>query len=833
MNTRDILFRSASLAVLATGLVWSAAAQDAEAPAPEASDDEGEPILRAEKIVVQGEIGYRNRSEETVPTLQYGEDYFQRFEPLTAGDALKRVPSVTFLSDVIESDGARLRGLAPGYTQILINGEKVPGSNADRSFFMDRIPAELIDRVEIVRSSSARRSGDALAGTLNIVLRDGYELDGGYVRAGALYFDDGELKPSFGGVYGGEVGPGRILLGANVQGRYNPKLKDSIRFEDLDDDERPPNSYSVTRRGQDLWFANREDQTDTRDGTDYSFNVDYAIDEDDYEFQIGGFAVYTDREETERSFEYRDPRLTAGATPLPDGGDFDTEYSGLLTDNSNVNGIEQTNYAVRSSYERDWSLGDTEFRVGFASFEDEQWEYEAEFDFEDFVADGDPAVLEGEYQNLSIVDEELSFEINHEFDLSDGIEMEFGVFWQQKDRETDIDVAEDEAEIDSFSSYDQFSQRPEDFELSYDEFEPIPGGLSTIEENRLDVFALLEGESGSFAWEAGVRYETTDVDIVDMTADDEFQNTSNDYDIFLPSAHVKYDVTNADRFTASVARTVRRPNFDRLSPAFLDGEYGDNDFIGNPFLKPETAWGIDVGYERRLGAAGVFGVNVFYRDITDLIELQNTLEPSEEALDSFDEDVEEFLEDNPGATPDDPDYPVFEPDSFVYTAGNTGDGYVYGIEFDLSTPLTVIGLDNTGLFANLSLLDSEVTDFAGDRRFNGQSDYVYNFGFIQDLPALNAAFGATYRKQGDAFFRVEAEEVQTSYGADLEIFVEKSIGDSFTVRFVGSNLLNASKDEIFDKFDNVGDQFDLSYDEYELETEEAGPVFQIMARLAF
>ena len=91
------------------------------------------------------------------------------------------MPSVAFLSDVLESDGVRLRGLDPGYTQILINGERVPGAGVDRSFFVDRIPAELIERVEVVRSSSANRSGDAVAGAINIVLRDALSLDGGYV----------------------------------------------------------------------------------------------------------------------------------------------------------------------------------------------------------------------------------------------------------------------------------------------------------------------------------------------------------------------------------------------------------------------------------------------------------------------------------------------------------------------------------------------------------------------------------------------------------------------------------------------------------------------------
>ena len=118
-----------------------------------------------------------------------------------------------------------MRGLSPAYTKVLINGEEVPGAGADRSFFVDRIPAELIERVEIIRSPSANRSADAIAGTLNIVLRDGYSLDGGYLRAGGLRYDDGEFKESLGGVYGTELGGGRLLLGANLQGRYNPRKR--------------------------------------------------------------------------------------------------------------------------------------------------------------------------------------------------------------------------------------------------------------------------------------------------------------------------------------------------------------------------------------------------------------------------------------------------------------------------------------------------------------------------------------------------------------------------------------------------------------------------------
>ena len=65
-----------------------------------------------------GEIPFRNRSDSIEPILEFDAEFFQRFEPLTAGDALRRVPSITFLSDVLESDGPRLRGLAPGYAQL-------------------------------------------------------------------------------------------------------------------------------------------------------------------------------------------------------------------------------------------------------------------------------------------------------------------------------------------------------------------------------------------------------------------------------------------------------------------------------------------------------------------------------------------------------------------------------------------------------------------------------------------------------------------------------------------------------------------------------------------
>ncbi len=170
---------------------------------------------------------------------------------------------------------------------------------------------------------------------------------------------------------------------------------------------------------------------------------------------------------------------------------------------------------------------------------------------------------------------------------------------------------------------------------------------------------------------------------------------------------------------------------------------------------------------------------------------------------------------------------------FILQPRNAGSGKAYGVEFDLSASLGFLGLPDTGVFGNLSLIDSKITDRFGERRFNGQSKYVYNFGFIQNLRKAAAAFGATYRKQGTAKDRIEGEEITTSYGADLEVFVEKRIGDRVTIRFVGSNLLDGAKEETFNKFTTIANQQNRVFDEYELERETAGPVFQVIGRFAF
>jgi outer membrane receptor protein involved in Fe transport len=574
------------------------------------------------------------------------------------------------------------------------------------------------------------------------------------MRAGAILFPDDEIGGTFGAVYGGALGEGRFLLGASVQDRRNPKNKYSQRFDE------PGGTLD-----------NTEVQTDVRDGRDYSVNAAWEAPVVGGRLDLSGVFVRTDRIQDEDSIEY-------------DGG-VETEAN-LLTINDNDVDIRTDNLALRARYARDMFGGETRLKLGYASFDDAQTEFENEAEY---LRDGLPFPEEdrftAEFEIRDLMDEEISGAVEHTRALGEALELEFGVQAVSKEREAVTDIADRVRFNIPNAPAPRPAQPPFVFTTT----------RYAIEETRIDPYVMLSGDMGALKWEAGLRYEATDATIAGI---------ETDYAELLPSASLRYRLSDTDRLTLSVARTVRRPDFDDLAPTTLQEERGDNDFRGNPFLRPELAWGVDAGFERRLGRRGVVGFNVFYRDITDLIE-----------------DVNTGIEGSGG------------PGTFIESIDNVGDGEVYGVEFDLSTPLDFIGMETTGVFLNASWLDSKVEDVLGERRFNDQSDYVVNFGFTHDIPTWGAAIGASWRKQGDAFGRVWAREVRTSYGADLEIFVEKRLFANTVVRLAGSNLLDSSKDEVFDKFDDQDDQIARDYDEYELETESAGPVWQLVMRVAF
>jgi len=125
-------------------------------------------------VVVTGEAeraAQRERRLAPVARLVFDEAQVERFGDATVGDVLRRLPGMTFSGPAGVVKDIRLRGLDKGNTLFLINGQPVPAATKDRQFQVDRLPADMIERIEIVRSPSASMDADGIGGAINIVLK--------------------------------------------------------------------------------------------------------------------------------------------------------------------------------------------------------------------------------------------------------------------------------------------------------------------------------------------------------------------------------------------------------------------------------------------------------------------------------------------------------------------------------------------------------------------------------------------------------------------------------------------------------------------------------------
>jgi outer membrane receptor protein involved in Fe transport len=135
-------------------------------PKPPASATEA---AAAQQVEVNGSAGqYDPRRDDTAAKIVVTQEELARYGDSTLADVLKRQPGITVSGGNAGRGGGeiRMRGLGAGYTQILLNGEPAPPG-----FTLDSLPPSQVERIEIVRAATAEFSTQAIAGTINIVLK--------------------------------------------------------------------------------------------------------------------------------------------------------------------------------------------------------------------------------------------------------------------------------------------------------------------------------------------------------------------------------------------------------------------------------------------------------------------------------------------------------------------------------------------------------------------------------------------------------------------------------------------------------------------------------------
>ena len=198
MPYRKLLLNVLIICVLAPGV----AAQENEVDPTEA------PTRLEEIVVIGSRILGRSITDSPVPVDLIKQEDMRNTGQLEVGRAIQRlIPSFNFSSSTI-SDGsdavrpATLRGMGPDQVLVLLNGKRRHGSaliHVNRSVGrgtagtdMNAIPMGAIKRIEVLRDgASAQYGSDAIAGVINVILKDDYE--GGFrTNYGTTYKGDGD-----------------------------------------------------------------------------------------------------------------------------------------------------------------------------------------------------------------------------------------------------------------------------------------------------------------------------------------------------------------------------------------------------------------------------------------------------------------------------------------------------------------------------------------------------------------------------------------------------------------------------------------------------------------
>ncbi|TFG82702.1 MAG: ligand-gated channel protein, partial [Chromatiales bacterium] len=311
----------------------------------------GAPAWAAEEIMVEiVTIGTRTAGrtvdESPVPVDLLSSEALTKTGQTEVGRMLQSLaPSFNFSSSTI-SDGtdslrpATLRGLGPDQTLVLVNGKRRHGSalvhvntsvgRGTAGTDLNAIPASSIKRIEILRDGAAAQYGsDAIAGVINIVLKDNSE--GGQISTSYGQYSKGDGETFVASLNQGlEIGDGGSLnldVEYRNRGRTNRAgLTGTCQYVGSCSD--IGGGVMQTTDAREIIFNRQNFRIGDAESDQFSAVANFSIPiVDDVELYL--FSTYSDTDSTSGGFYRRanQPELNPvfefdGTTPVNDGDAF-------------------------------------------------------------------------------------------------------------------------------------------------------------------------------------------------------------------------------------------------------------------------------------------------------------------------------------------------------------------------------------------------------------------------------------------------------------------------------------------------------------------------------
>ncbi len=495
----------------------------------------------------------------------------------TVSDALSNVPSVT-----VDVDGAiALRG--NGNVRILINGRPSAIAGFGSVDALSQLPADAIERVEVITSPSARYDAEGTAGILNIILRKEKTLGlNGSVQLNTGY----PFQYGFTGNINLRTDKFNIF---NTTG-YNKRNRPGNAFAE--------NEFFVSETDQDgnTTFTDeidrilREDREFDRNrgGFNTNLGIEYFVDEKTSVTASGFLRVGDNTSNTDNfTSEFTpDNNLTVARTRLEQEDEEDFTYQISL---NSITKFDESGHELTSAFQ-------------YARDEETETSIISEFNtfptFENLPTE-DITQIEDQTEYLA--------QIDYVRPIGEDAQFEAGYRGTFEETVTDYTLLEEDFAGGTFIRDD---------------------GLSNIFTYQEDVHALYVqyGDKlfGDFSFLAGLRYENTRQrgSVEAVISDDNPLGTNLDFDNktdgLFPTLNLTYEFNDRENITLGYNRRINRPRGRFVNP-FPSRSSEANIFQGNPDLVPSFASAFDLGYLKRWDKLTLTS-SIYYQYETDSFE---------------------------------------------------------------------------------------------------------------------------------------------------------------------------------------------------------------------
>lgn len=487
----------------------------------------------------------------------------------TAADVLKNVPSIQ-----TDLDGnVTIRGNSE--FKLLIDGKPsiIQGSDG-----LKQIPAEAIERIEVITNPSARYDADGVAGIINVIMkkdkRDG--INGMVTVSGGKILDTYNTTDNFNFNIRREkinffVGADCRFYGHPGSGTTQQLSGSDFQTELVTDFNSSwlNNTYSV-RLGADINVTPKDLLTIS--GNTGSWQYGYQFDSNNSFRYLSGSSVLT-------SYTYSQSSLM----------DFVNKYYG-----ANLN---YTHSFAKEGHEINFSA--VYNSSIYTRIVDYLVDYSDEFETENEISN---------FGNFTDEVEELSF-LNMELNYKNKI------FGGNLEAGYKADIAGSDA------TYDFYNITSSDGETKI--IDPSRSNPLKMKENIQALYTTFSGEVLKFGYKLGLRMESTDRKFTKILTGYQFGH--EELSLF-PSVHISKDLNDKNQMFASYSRRIQRPE-----PWFLDPQITYTSLynirMGNPELKSEFTDSYELGYTHFEGM-NYFSLEAFYRQsnnkITPVLYLSDT-----------------------------------------------------------------------------------------------------------------------------------------------------------------------------------------------------------------